>query len=97
MAENHAEHHRLADYVEQLVAVALSYCVTVVGVSWRPRRHRHVDGEADSLNDAAHRVLPPQHALLQWRACAEASTAAKGQTDTLIGAMVHADQAGRFT
>lgn len=35
-AKDHAEHHCLADDVEQLVAVALSHCMAVVGVSWWP-------------------------------------------------------------
>lgn len=96
-AKHHAEHHRLADDVEKLVPVAFSDRMAVVWVPWRPRGHGHIDWEANPLDDAAHRVLPSQHALFQRGACAKAPVAAKGKADALVSAMVHTDQTGSFT
>lgn len=96
-AQNHAEHHRLADDIQKLVPVPLADGVAIVGVPRWPGRHGHIDGETDSLDDAAYRVLASQHALLQRGTGAKASPTTKGQAHTLIGAVVHADQAGSFT
>ncbi|PWA24999.1 hypothetical protein CCH79_00016029 [Gambusia affinis] len=91
-----AHHHRLGLDVDQLVAVALADEVEVVLVAGRRARHDHVDREAGFFHDVPDGVLAELHLQLQRTAGAEPALALKGQADALVGAVVHANQAGHL-
>lgn len=91
-----AHHHRLGLDVDQLVAVALADEVEVVLVAGRRARHDHVDRESGFLHDVPDGVLAVLHLQLQRAAGAEPALALKGQADALVGAVVHANQAGHL-
>ena len=75
----------------------MSHHVAVVGVPWWSGRHGNINRKSDPFDDAAHRVVSSQHALLQRGARAEPSSAGEGQRDALIGPMVHTHQTWSFT
>lgn len=95
-SQNAAHNHGFRLNVDQFVAMAFADEVEVVLVAGRAAGYRDVDRETGFLHNVPDGVLAVLHLEFQGTAGAESAFTLKGQADALIGAMVHADQAGHF-
>lgn len=95
-SQDAAHDHRLRLNVDQLVAMTLPDVVEVMLVAGWTAGYCDIDGETGLLHDVPDDVLAVLHLKLQRTAGAEPAFALERQADALIGAMVHADQAGHL-
>lgn len=95
-SQNAAHNHSFRLNVDQFVAMTFADEVEVVLVAGRTAGYCDIDRETGFLHDVPDGVLAVLHLEFQWTTGAESAFTLKRQADALIGAMVHADQAGHF-
>lgn len=94
--QNAAHNHCLCLNIDQFVAMALPDQVEIMLVARWTAGYCDIDWEAGFLYNIPDGVFAILHLQLQRTTSAEPAFTLERQADALVGAMVHADQAGHF-